>query len=71
MLSTERCAYSAIRDRRSLALSGGARLAVRVIVHIEEWNPPAAIPRSLITPLVRQNHVAYRLILWSIARQDG
>jgi len=50
VLSTERCAYSAIRDRRPLALSGGARLAVRIIVHIDEWNPGAATPRPVLTP---------------------
>ncbi|MEP7306486.1 MAG: polysaccharide deacetylase family protein [Acidobacteriota bacterium] len=50
MLPTERCAYSAIRDRTPLALPGGARLVVWVIVNIEEWNSREAMPRTVLTP---------------------
>ena len=50
MLPTERCSYSAIRDRSPLALPGGARLVVWVIVNIEEWNPREAMPRTVLTP---------------------
>jgi len=50
MLPTERCSYSAIRDRSPLGLPGGARLVVWVIVNIEEWNPREAMPRTVLTP---------------------
>jgi hypothetical protein len=50
MLPSERCTYSAIRDRSPLALPGGARLVVWVIVNIEEWNPREAMPRTVLTP---------------------
>ena len=38
MLPNERLSYSAIIDRPPLALPGGARLAVWVIVNVEEWD---------------------------------
>ena len=38
MLPTERLDYSAIAERPRLALPGGARLAVWVIVNVEEWD---------------------------------
>ena len=50
MLPIERIAYSAIKDRPRLALPGGARLAVWVIVNIEEWNPRETMPRTVLTP---------------------
>jgi peptidoglycan/xylan/chitin deacetylase (PgdA/CDA1 family) len=50
MLPLERIAYSAIRDRPRLTLPGGARLAVWVIVNIEEWNPREPLPRTVLTP---------------------
>ena len=37
MLPTGRLAYSAIPERPRLALPGGARMAVWVIVNVEEW----------------------------------
>ena len=46
MLPQERIAYSPINDRPRLALPGGARLAVWVIVNIEEWNPRETMPRT-------------------------
>ncbi len=46
MLPMERIAYSAIKDRPRLALPGGARLVVWVIVNIEEWNPRETMPRT-------------------------
>ena len=39
MLPTERIAYSAIAERPPLKLPGGARMAVWVIVNVEEWDP--------------------------------
>lgn len=50
MLPTERIVYSAICDRPKLALPDGKRLAVWVIVNIEEWNPREPMPRTVLTP---------------------
>lgn len=50
MLPGERIPYSAITDRPRLALPGGARLAVWVIVNVEEWNPREVMPRTVLPP---------------------
>src|ERR1700692_1496244 len=50
MLPQERIAYSPINARPRLELPGGARLAVWVIVNIEEWNPREAMPRTVLPP---------------------
>jgi peptidoglycan/xylan/chitin deacetylase (PgdA/CDA1 family) len=50
MLPHERIAYSPIPNRKKLALPGGARLAVWVIVNIEEWDPTQPMPRTVLTP---------------------
>jgi allantoinase len=50
MLPTERLAYSPISERPRLALPGGARMAVWVIVNVEEWNPKETMPRTVLTP---------------------
>ena len=50
MLPTDRIAYSPISTRPRLTLPGGARMAVWVIVNIEEWNPLEAMPRTVLTP---------------------
>src|SRR5689334_23043585 len=50
MLPTERLDYSAITERKPLTLPGGARLAVWVIVNIEEWDPQDTMPRTVLTP---------------------
>jgi peptidoglycan/xylan/chitin deacetylase (PgdA/CDA1 family) len=50
MLPTDRIIYSPISDRPRLALPGGARMVVWVIVNIEEWNPLEAMPRTVLTP---------------------
>src|SRR6266513_5088059 len=50
MLPIERIAYSAIQERPRLVLPGGARLAVWVVVNIEEWNPLETMPRTVLTP---------------------
>ena len=43
-------AYSPIAGRPKPRLPGGARLAVWVIVNIEEWNPNETMPRTVLTP---------------------
>lgn len=50
MLPTERISYSAITDSPRLTLPGGARMAVWIIVNIEEWNPRETMPRTVLTP---------------------
>ena len=50
MLPHERIPYSAIKDRTRLVLPGGARLAVWVIINVEEWNPRETMPRTVLTP---------------------
>jgi peptidoglycan/xylan/chitin deacetylase (PgdA/CDA1 family) len=50
MLPTERISYSAITRRPKLKLPGGARMAVWVIVNVEEWDPTQPMPRTVLTP---------------------
>jgi allantoinase len=50
MLPTERIAYSAISERPALKLPGDNRLAVWVIVNVEEWNAREPMPRTVLTP---------------------
>ena len=50
MLPTDRIAYSAIADRDKLKLPGGARMAIWVIVNVEEWDPLDTMPRTVLTP---------------------
>src|ERR1041385_264117 len=50
MLSTERLDYSALPERRPLALPDGARLAVWVIVNVEEWDINETMPRTVLSP---------------------
>src|SRR5258708_1645247 len=50
VLPTERIPYSAIIERPRLTLPAGARLAVWVIVNVEEWNPREPMPRTVLTP---------------------
>jgi peptidoglycan/xylan/chitin deacetylase (PgdA/CDA1 family) len=50
MLPTDRIAYSPIAQRPKLTLPGGARLAVWVIVNVEEWDINQAMPRTVLTP---------------------
>jgi len=50
LLPTDRIAYTAIPDRPPLLLPGGARMAVWVIVNVEEWNPKEPMPRTVLTP---------------------
>ena len=50
MLPSERIPYSAIIERPRLTLPGGARLAVCVVVNVEEWNPREPMPRTVLPP---------------------
>ncbi len=50
MLPTERLRYSAIPQRKKLMLPDGARLAVWVIVNVEEWDINETMPRTVLTP---------------------
>jgi allantoinase len=49
MLPVERIAYRPINNRPRLTLPG-ARLAVWVIVNVEDWNPRETMPRTVLTP---------------------
>ena len=50
MLPTERLDFSAIVQRPRLELPDGARLAVWVVVNVEEWDPTQPMPRTVLTP---------------------
>ena len=50
MLPTDRISYSAIAERLPLKLPDGARMAVWVIVNVEEWDPGETMPRTVLTP---------------------
>jgi peptidoglycan/xylan/chitin deacetylase (PgdA/CDA1 family) len=50
MLPTERLTYSPIATRPALTLPDGARLAVWVIVNVEEWDINETMPRTVLTP---------------------
>ena len=50
MLPSERLDFSPIDQRPNLALPDGARLAVWVIVNVEEWDPTQPMPRTVLTP---------------------
>ena len=50
MLPTDRISYSAITERPPLKLPDGVRMAVWVIVNVEEWDPREAMPRTVLTP---------------------
>src|SRR5690348_7636596 len=50
MLPTDRLAYSPIAERPPLKLPNGARMAVWVIINVEEWDAMQPMPRTVITP---------------------
>ena len=50
MLPTDRFAYSAIADRLPLNLPDGARMAVWVVINVEEWDFTQPMPRTVLTP---------------------
>jgi allantoinase len=50
MLPTERITYSPISTRAPLKLPNGKRMAVWVIVNVEEWDINQTMPRTVLTP---------------------
>jgi allantoinase len=50
MQPTERISYSPISERPPLKLPDGARMAVWVIVNVEEWDINSPMPRTVLTP---------------------
>ncbi len=50
MLPTDRLTYSPITQRPLLKLPNGARMAIWVIVNVEEWDPLQTMPRTVLTP---------------------
>ena len=50
MLPTDRIAYSPIPDRPPLRLPNGARMAVWVVINVEEWDATQPMPRTVLTP---------------------
>ena len=50
MLASERLDFSPIGQRPKLALPDDARLAIWVIVNVEEWDPTQPMPRTVLTP---------------------
>jgi peptidoglycan/xylan/chitin deacetylase (PgdA/CDA1 family) len=50
VLPNDRIVYSAISERPKLTLPGGKRMAVWIIVNVEEWNPRETMPRTVLTP---------------------
>ena len=50
MRLTDRLPYQAIVDRPKLTLSDGKRLAVWVIVNVEDWGIEGPMPRTVLPP---------------------
>jgi allantoinase len=50
MLQGDRLAYSAITERARLKLPDGARMAVWIVVNVEEWDFTQPMPRTVLTP---------------------
>src|SRR5579863_2433054 len=50
MLPGDRLAYSAITERARLKLPDGARMAVWIVVNVEEWDFTQPMPRTVLTP---------------------
>jgi peptidoglycan/xylan/chitin deacetylase (PgdA/CDA1 family) len=50
MLPTDRLTYAPITQRAPLKLPNGARMAIWVIVNVEEWDPLQTMPRTVLTP---------------------
>src|SRR5690348_16341436 len=50
MLPTERISFSPITQRKPLTLPNQARVAVWVIINIEEWDINQTMPRTVLTP---------------------
>lgn len=54
MVLSDRIPYQAIVDRPKLTLPGGARIAVWVIVNVEEWRIEKSMPRTVLSPPMGQ-----------------
>jgi peptidoglycan/xylan/chitin deacetylase (PgdA/CDA1 family) len=54
MALSDRIPYQAIVDRPRLSLPGGARIAVWVILNVEEWRIERAMPRTVLPPPMGQ-----------------
>ena len=50
MTPLERISYTPITNRPPLKLPNGARMVVRTIVNIEEWDINQSMPRAVLTP---------------------
>jgi allantoinase len=50
MALSDRIPYVASIDRPKLTLPGGKRLAVWIIVNVEEWRIERAMPRTVLPP---------------------
>jgi allantoinase len=50
MLPPDRLAYSPITSRTPLKLPNGARMAVWVVINVEEWDSTQPMPRTVLTP---------------------
>src|ERR1700737_5665599 len=50
ILPPERISYSPIAARPPLKLPNGARMAIWVIVNVEEWDAKLPMPRTVLTP---------------------
>lgn len=50
MLPTERLTFDPIAGRRTLTLPEGKRMAVWVIINVEEWDINRTMPRTVLTP---------------------
>src|SRR5579863_2965093 len=50
MQPIERISYSPISERPTLKLPDGKRMAVGVIVNVEEWDARQPMPRTVLTP---------------------
>lgn len=57
MKPRERVTYSAMADRRPLKLPEDARVAVWVIVNIENWDIDGPMPRTVLPPPGHQPHI--------------
>jgi len=54
MILSDRIPYQAIVDRPKLALPDGKRIAVWVILNVEEWRMERAMPRTVLSPPMGQ-----------------
>ncbi len=54
MALSDRIPYQAIVDRPKLVLPGDARIAVWVILNVEEWRIERAMPRTILSPPMGQ-----------------